>query len=91
MIIDLLTFAHKELHLFERISKVVAEKSMKIEVVADLINFILIVNPLFHRKFAVDYLISFTQSILEYINNGKEGTIRNFSKERYEAVMNSLQ
>ena len=53
MIIDLLTCAHQELHLFEKIAKVVAEKSMKIEVVADLINFILIVNPLFHRKLAV--------------------------------------
>lgn len=58
---------------------------------ADLINFVLLVSPLFHRQFAVEYLTDFTESILEYINNGKEGTIRNFSKERYEAVMTSIQ
>lgn len=60
LIIDLLNLAYDELHLFERIAKTVKEKSMKIEVIADLINFILIVHPLFHRKFAVEYLLEFT-------------------------------
>lgn len=53
LLIDLLKYAHEELHLFEKIAKVVKDKTMKIEVVADLINFILIVQLLFHRKFAV--------------------------------------
>ena len=90
LFIDLMTFAHKELHLFEKISETIKEKSMKIEVTADLINFVLIVHSIFHRKFAIEYLSQLTESVIDYINNSKESTIRNFSKERYDAVYNSL-
>lgn len=45
---------------------------------------------MFHRKFAIQYLGDLTESILDYINNSKESTIRNFSKERYDAVYSAL-
>ena len=80
MFIDLMTFAHKELHLFETISDTIKQKEMKVEVTADLINFVLIVHGMFHRKFALGYLGDLTNAILDYINNSKESTIRNFSK-----------
>lgn len=63
---------------------------MKIEIVADLIYMVHIVSNYLHRKFAVKYLTDFIESILGYINNSKEGTIRNFSKERYDAVISSV-
>lgn len=63
---------------------------MKIEVVADLIYMVHIVSNYLHRKFAIKYLIDFIESILSYINDSKEGIIRNFSKERYDAVISAV-
>ena len=90
MFIDLMAFAHKELHLFEKILEIIKSKEMKVEVTADLINFVLIVHGMFHRRFALEYLGNLTNAILDYINNSKESTIRNFSKERYDAVYSAL-
>lgn len=63
---------------------------MKIEIVADLIFMVHIVGGYLHRKFAARYLTDFIESILSYISNSKEGMIRNFSKERYDAVILSV-
>lgn len=90
LFIDLMVYAHKELHMFEKIAETIRNKEMKIEVTADLITFVCIVHTLFHRKFAIEYLGDLTDSIIDYITNSKESTIRNFSRERYDAVSGAL-
>lgn len=90
LFVDLLAYAHKELHLFERIAETLKTKEMKIEVTAELIHFVLIVHSMFHRKFAIQYLSELSDYVIDYINNSKESTIRNFTKERYEAVYSAL-
>ena len=76
--------------MFDMISSAIEEKKFKIEIIVDLIAFVYVVQPVFHHTFAIDYLKKITNSTLEYINNSKESTIRNFSKERYESVFTSI-
>lgn len=38
------------------------------------------IHPMFHRKYAVDYILKLTDGILDYVNKGDDITIRNFSK-----------
>ena len=51
----------------------------------------MIVHPFFHRTWALDYIPKFTQGVLDYVYNGDDLTIRNFSKERYEAIISSVR
>jgi hypothetical protein len=70
--------------------KAVQTRKFNIEITAELISFISLMHPLLHRKFALPYLGQLTEAILDYVNKSDDITIRNFSKERYEAVMTSL-
>jgi hypothetical protein len=64
---------------------------MNIEGTSELISFLMHIHPFFHRKWALEFIPQLTQGILAYVNKGDEMTIRNFSKERYEAVIQSVR
>jgi hypothetical protein len=64
---------------------------MNIEGTSELISFLMHIHPFFHRKWALEFIPQLTQGILDYVNKGDEMTIRNFSKERYEAVIQSVR
>jgi translation elongation factor EF-1alpha len=49
------------------------------------------IHPFFHRKWALEYIPALTQGIIDFVNKGDDITIRNFSKERYEAVTTSVR
>jgi len=49
------------------------------------------IHPFFHRKWALEYIPALSQGIIDYVNKGDDITIRNFSKERYEAVITSVR
>ena len=55
-----------------------------------MILFVCMVQPLFHRKFALNYLDRLVNAILEYVSKMEELTIRNFSKERYENIYQAI-
>jgi translation elongation factor EF-1alpha len=88
---DLMKLAHKEYNLFENILEAIVKKKFNIEATSELISFLMHVHPMFHRKYAVNYILKLTDGILDYVNKGDDITIRNFSKERYEAVISSVR
>ena len=56
-----------------------------------MISFLMHIHPFFHRKWALEFIPQLTQGILDFVNKGDDITIRNFSKERYEAVILSVR
>lgn len=91
LFIDLLNFSHDDLDLFDILLQAVLNKKYNIEATSEIISFIMHIHPFFHRKWALEYIEKLTYGILEYVNKGDEITIRNFSKERYEAVITSVR
>jgi hypothetical protein len=91
LFIDLLNYAHEDLDLFNILLQAVLNKKYNIEATSEIISFIMHIHPFFHRKWALEYIEKLTYGILEYVNKGDEITIRNFSKERYEAVITSVR
>ena len=64
LFVRLLEFAQNELKLFDLILNSIKERSLKIEIMSDLLLFVSIVHPLFHKKFAMKYLNDLTQNVL---------------------------
>lgn len=91
LFLDLLNYAHKDLDIFKLLLESVVSKKFNIEATSEVIGFLMRIHPFFHRKWALEYISELTQGILDYINKGDDITIRNFSKERYEAVISSVR
>lgn len=89
--LDLLNYAHQELDLFNMLLQAVVNKKFNIEGTSEIVSFLMIIHPFFHRKWALEYIPALTQGIIDYVNKGDDITIRNFSKERYEAVITSVR
>jgi hypothetical protein len=49
----------------------IEDKKFKIEVIADMISFVYLVQPVFHHSFASKYVKKITDATLDYINNSK--------------------
>lgn len=69
----------------------VVNKKFNIEGTSEIVSFLMIIHPFFHRKWALEYIPALTQGIIDFVNKGDDITIRNFSKERFEAVINSVK
>ncbi len=91
LFLDLLNFAHNELDLFNLLLQAVVDKKFNIEAISEIISFLMHIHAFFHKKWALEYIPQLTQGILDFVNKGDDITIRNFSKERYEAVITSVR
>jgi len=54
--VELMAYANTKLDLFNLILDSVKRRTFNIEVTADLITYVYMVQPLFHRRFAMSYL-----------------------------------
>ena len=68
LFLDLTTYVHKELNLFNIINDTIKNKKFGIEVITELLSFVRQIHPLFHRKFARQYLNELIRTLLEYID-----------------------
>lgn len=77
--------------IFRRILKATQEKTFGVEVCAEFAQFIMILQNVFHRRFAVTYLRDYSAAILSYIRELDDNKIRNLSKERLNSLLTALK